>query len=370
MLDILQIFNDQVTADCGVALLPTNNLLIDKPFKIGTVWFAPPDMVGGLSALLASVDDRAFIPINAQSDELVQSEMKGDSLRRFSSKLSGIEKSVIENSTIAVCPVVTDWEAFETANHVNDISLLEQLSSKADRSLDLVRIQFCQLGLPDTVPGIPGYWDRATGAIGAAIISPNGRGKLIGGIKSAIIPVGGLGLELNEQQIDLIPSGDCARLFKVAEVLDEISLATRYALELFSRAMYANSDTLKFIMAIALLEYLGSGETYVKFEVIRKALQPHLAKTSADYDRLSIRFQELTSMCDGGKNVGYRHRIIHEGRLLEELAPSPESRRQLFRELDGFIGKVIVQMSRLPCATWDSLATWRKKRTAEILGAI
>ena len=147
----------------------------------------------------------------------------------------------------------------------------------------------------------------------------------------------------------------------------EIGKVARKGMHMLSRAMYANNDTLKFISAMALIEYLGTGAKYDKFEVVRKAIQPHVAKSRSDYEQLGSRFRELTSFPTAERNKGLRHQIVHEGALLEELIVDRSARQDLFRELDRYIGKVIHDLCGMASFSWEALGEWRADQTKQLL---
>jgi hypothetical protein len=117
------------------------------------------------------------------------------------------------------------------------------------------------------------------------------------------------------------------------------------------------------------MEFLGTGPQYGKFEDVRKGLQPHIAKNAAEYERLTERFKHFSSLRLEGRNHGYRHRIIHEGALLEDILPEPEDRRVLFVEIDQYCGKVIADFCRRPEWNWKEMQAWRRQRTTELLSS-
>lgn len=367
MIDVLELYNEQAACGRGLAILPTRKLEIECPFKLESVVFVSPDHIGGLEIILREIDDRAFLPIQAIDEDISVSEASGDTHRRYASKLSGISKEALTESVVALVPISKSVGSIadSSRNHMNDLDLLSALSFQAFRALDLVRFQFCNLVLPDRLPGIPGQFDDG-GFLCAAILTADGRGRLIGGRKPGTELIQGLGIDLSTSQITGIPYCECAKVVMADDNGGEIGTAVRKALNMYSRAMHANSDTLKFLSTLSLLEFIGTGPRYTKFEEVRKMIQPHLAKNSAEYSRHTRRFRELTSLEDQGHNIGLRHRIVHEGAFLEELLPEKEARKEIFQELDKYAGKTIVDMANRAHFTWEDLRSWRMKRTDEI----
>ena len=170
----------------------------------------------------------------------------------------------------------------------------------------------------------------------------------------------GLGLELSTQQISSFEHGKTYyRLYKDYGDNDDISKAVRRGVHMLSRAMYINNESMKYLSVMALFEYLGTGNKYKKFESVRKKLQPHLSKNKVEYEAIGIRFREFSSKKDGDNNIGYRHRIIHEGAYIEEIIPSKNERNSLFQELDGYVGKIIEGMLDNAPSSWDQLQSFR-----------
>ncbi len=368
MIDILAIFNEQSAKGLGVALMPIKGLVIEGSFNIEGIYFANAESVAGMDEFLSEVDSRSFTPIQAVSDDLYISDLSGDTLRRYTASLTGISKDVFFENTIAIVPAHADWSASEKYNHSEDVNFLLSLSQCAFDALDFIRFQFCRLDLPDTLPGIPGYWQGSDGFFGAAVLTPTGKGRLLCGKRPGAAIVEGLGLELNASQVETISSGDCSKILRSPGKGKEVGVYARKGLKMLSRAMYANNDTLKFLVVMALFEYLGTGDSYSKFEDVRKKLQPHIAKNASAYYRLGDRFQELTSKKVNNTNIGYRHRVVHEGEFLEDLIASADDRKALFRELDRYAGKVIFDMCNHSSCSWDELNEWRRLRTSELLG--
>lgn len=367
-MDILELYHNHCKNGDGIAVLPVRGLFIESPFSIEGVYYATATDIGGMDILLKEIDDRSFLPIEPISDDIYKSELTGDSLRRFASSLSNLSKEILSNSTLAVLPVSLNWDNFESQSHNDDIEVLSVLSHTSFRALDLVRFQFCQLALPDTLPGVPGYWENSQGFFGAAVLGPTGRGRLLGGKKTGVGMVEGLGLELDTGKIASINSGKCSSVFKTKSHGGEIGDAARHGMHMLSRAMYSNNDTMKFLAIMALFEYLGTGPEYTKFEEVRKKIQPHIAKNHEKYKRLSERFKELSSKkYENKKNAGFRHRIVHEGCVLEEILPVEKNRRSLFAELDRYAGKIIYDMCQKSSYTWVELQKLRVERTKKIL---
>ncbi len=126
----------------------------------------------------------------------------------------------------------------------------------------------------------------------------------------------------------------------------DVGIIVRRALSLYSELLEANSPTSKFIQALVLLEFLAYPYAYESFKKVKKVVSRYLAKTGTEYERLLVRFEELTGKKDPatGQEVGYRTRIVHIGDRLDNLLSGPDERRRLFEELDSYIRPIIDHM--------------------------
>ena len=185
------------------------------------------------------------------------------------------------------------------------------------------------------------------------------------GKQSGIPFVQGLGLELDSNDIAGLLSSNCNNVIN-GEPRGDVGDAARRGMTMLSRAMHANNDTQKFIAAMALFEYLGTGDEYSKFEIVRQRLAPHLVDRGSELKYIEVRFKELTSLKRDGQDIGLRHQIVHEGAFLEEILPNNNDRTALFRELQQYAGKVISDMSFNANFGWPELQKWRQQRSDEL----
>lgn len=216
------------------------------------------------------------------------------------------------------------------------------------------------------MPHIPGCWCNSNGYIGCIVVSPNGN-KIIAGRQSGGALTFGLGIGLEKEDIQSMERHPYLTSInpQFGEV-GEVGKIIRHALKLYSKAMYLNNETMKFITSMALFEYLGAGGNYKPFKKIRAKLQAHLAENKEDYDSLTETFMMLTSKIVDDKNIGYRTKIIHEGALLEDILPVENDRRRLFGKLSGYIFDIITQMYNYTSLSFDELQEIRKQLLKDI----
>jgi hypothetical protein len=338
MFDLNAFCNDEFSKGNSVVLLPSQGIFSDDGWFIqeNTI-FSHKDSIEGVSAFL---DETSLNEIGSEADlHAFMQNINGSDLVAVATSLTKITKSVFLNSDLAIVTCNTE-ESDLIKNAEQCEGFLKSKSVEIFNSLNIVRFIHCDLFVPDKLPNIPGYWDNSDGYVGAFILNPNGIHKIIAGraMGGAISHGLGIGLESNDvlgmEYHPLSVPLTQGPLGVVGEMI-------KHALKIYSRAMYSNSETLKFITVMALFEYLGTGDKYTNFKQVRAKLQAHIATDIATYNNLSERFQLFTSKKNDEINIGYRTKIIHEGALIEDLLPDNHARVALFRDLTSYIEKII-----------------------------
>ncbi|MDP2787697.1 MAG: hypothetical protein Q8O79_06440 [Pseudomonadota bacterium] len=337
----------QAFANKTVAILPITRLVFDLPFKIGSYYFFP---AGEFDVLALNP-----IPPLSLDDCRVDSELiklEGKNLRRAKSAIAGLSIEVLESNPLIVFTTDIDWATFGELDHDGDIEIIQSLSSKAEKALNVIRFSCCRFDLPDTLPGLAGSWDGSGQFLGALIYNSSRYAShlISGGAVESTVIVKGLGLQVDGfLQVEL-PNPESGELFAIAS----------HALLLFSDVMYASNETTKFVRAMTLLEFLGSPDKYKTWKELKSEIICHFAKDKTDYYRLIERFKELTSKKnDNDIQSGLRTLIVHQGKFLHELIPDPRARKQLFKEIQGYAKSVIQDMLFHGESSWGSFMAYR-----------
>jgi hypothetical protein len=248
-----------------------------------------------------------------------------------------------------------DWNAFLVQDHKADIQLLRRLSGTAERAFDLVRLRFCRFDLSETLPGNVGSWVGSGAFLGAMIYTlPDHESYLIAGeaIDCSIVAKG-LGLDLSIDLPDKLPS----------ENDGEVASVAIHGLSLFSDVMTANSDTIKFVRAMTLLEFLANPDEFKNWKSLKGDIICHSASNKTDYHQLANRFRELTSIEDAaGNQTGIRTLVVHHGRFLEDIVQNVNDRRSLFRELQGYVSSVLDDMLANATMSWAEFREFRTRK--------
>ncbi len=312
-------------------VMPISRVLVEEPISLGRFKVYPPNYLNLTS----------LCPIENQT--LNTSNVGCHSLREVQISLTGFNIETLTSSSVVAFVVKSDEVIFLEKNHNDDLETLRRLSAIAERAFDLVRLHYCRLDLPDTLPSLVGSWESSGPFLGAMIYDPKSRtSRLIAGaaVNSAIV-VKGIGLDMHGIFIsENLSSSD-----------GEISAIAIHALSLLSEAMYASNDTSKFARVMTLLEFLANGSEYKTWKKAKGNIACHCSRTKAEYLALCERFGELTSNIDMG---GYRTLIVHHGKFIEELISCKADRQALFRELQGYCMSVIQDMIENKEMAWET----------------
>jgi hypothetical protein len=205
------------------------------------------------------------------------------------------------------------------------------------------------------LPGNVGSWLASGAFLGAMIYSlPDHESYLIAGdaIDCSVVAKG-LGLDLNADLPDKLPS----------RTDGEVACLAIHGLTLFSDVMTANSDTIKFVRAMTLLEFLANPDEFKNWKALKGDIICHCASDKTHYHELALRFRELTSLKDAsGNQIGMRTLVVHHGRFLEDIMPNSDDRRSLFRELQTFASIVLADMLDNATMSWAEFQAFRVQK--------
>jgi hypothetical protein len=123
----------------AVVLMPVTRVLVESQSVIGNLTIFPP---GSLEIVKTAA---ALLPRT--------------SLVTYQSQITGFSTNLFDEFATVGFSAHVEWSKMQKHNHDDDITLLSQLSWVAERSFDLLRLQYCELAIPDTLPGPIGVWD-------------------------------------------------------------------------------------------------------------------------------------------------------------------------------------------------------------------
>jgi hypothetical protein len=330
-----------------LVVMPLTRLLFYESFAIDGFHFFPPGATDLKS--LRPIPNKTLESAGRGADIIA---LEGQDLREVSTSSTGFDIEILSKFPLVAFNVDIDWNEFLEANHEYDIALLKFLSSKAERALDIIRLFYCRLDLPNTLPGQVGSWVGSGEYLGALLYTPEDHESyLIAGaaVESSVV-VRGLGLELDTNPLLALPSPSDG----------EVAGIVLHGLSLYSEALNSPNETIKFTRVMTLFEFLASPDEYQNWKKLKGDIACHCANDKADYLRLCERFRALTSIEDtSGKQVGFRTLIVHNGRLLSELLAGTKSRAALFGELQGYAFAVLTDMLSNAGLPWAEYVEYR-----------
>ncbi|MDP3269809.1 MAG: hypothetical protein Q8M40_12305 [Legionella sp.] len=338
----------------ALVIMPVARIQFDEAFAIDGFHFFPPEAVNLDTYNL--VPNMNIGPVQNMSGIIT---LEGQDLRGVATSLTGFCLEILASSHLVAFTTEMDWGDFLDGDYQYDISLLKLISSRAERALDVIRLFYCRLDLPDTLPGQVGSWNGSNQYLGALLYSAeNNESYIIAGaaVESSIV-VRGLGLELDGDSILTIPNPSDGYIAGVA----------LHALSLHSEALNASNETIKFIRIMTLFEFLASPDEYQNWKKIKGDIACHCVNDRVSYLKLCERFRELTSIEDvTGKQIGIRTLVVHNGKLLPELIPNPKERDMLFRELQGYALAVLNDMLSNVGFSWDEYVEHRTQLKSKL----
>ena len=335
--------------------MPVSRLVIAEPFEVGEFSFYPAGEID-----LDSLQPKVNQTLEDTMRGIESASLSGQVLREISTSLTAFRLGCLDESALVVFPENLDQERFSNGSHRDDIAILQWLSARVERALDVVRFDFCDLFSPSELPGVAGSWKGSGGYLGALLHSHADKQSFLiaGDAVECSAVVKGIGLLIDTPVRTPLPI--------TAE--GEVAGFVIHALTLFSDAMTSPNETMKFIRCMTLLEFLATPDGYRGWKKLKGDIACHCARDKASYLRICERFQELTSLKDGeGVERGLRTLLVHQGRLIPELIPDTRKRRALFRELQGYIKRVIGDMIECRAMTWAAYCD-RRARLKQALG--
>lgn len=340
--DLRETFADEVARGETIVVMPVARFRTELPFHVGPYHFFPA----------YEVDLRHLRPVTVDEEYA----MRLRSLRWLPVTATRIDARDIAGSSIVAFTTDLDWNDFHAhPHHDDDLDLLRRLSALAERSLDLLRYRQCRPSFPDELPGYAGSLDRPTPHSAALLYNAEDHESYVvaGSILTSQVTKSlGLDVEISQALVHHLPGpGD-----------GEAGAVIQRALAIFSEALYANTDTSRFIALTGLLEFLAAPYEYVRWQDVKREIISHVATTKSRYTELSDRFRELSSVKVNGVQKGIRTLLVHHGYDLIEVVPDRTERANLFDELHAYATRAIDFLIDDPTRSWAEVVDLRKER--------
>lgn len=305
----------------SIYILPLAYIVIESPLQIGNVILTPSLKViesGHFHtdfSLISMFNKKEFLSI------LSTSQLKEDAL------------------------VIFKDDFFETTTVDQNYYFINKLSQKADRTLDIIRINENNFGVPEQLPGIPGItsngWQVAEQLTDHKLRTING--KVMFMIRE------GIGL----YPIDLSSNIYEDKLYNCLYVTsNEINLLFREAIHRVSESMYMNNLNTSFVYLLSTLEMLSSRE-YLNFKKTKSKILPFISYSKYQYHKCSEYLRNISE--------NLRTEIIHNGKSIFDLYDNYEDVYKLLNWIKLIIIEYISNIVKKNIQTFDDLEKERKK---------
>ncbi|EVA50344.1 hypothetical protein [Staphylococcus aureus] len=305
----------------SIYILPLAYIVIESPLQIGNVILTPSLKViesGHFHtdfSLISMFNKKEFLSI------LSTSQLKEDAL------------------------VIFKDDFFEPTTVDQNYYFINKLSQKADRTLDIIRINENNFGVPEQLPGIPGItsngWQVAEQLTDHKLRTING--KVMFMIRE------GIGL----YPIDLSSNIYEDKLYNCLYVTsNEINLLFREAIHRVSESMYMNNLNTSFVYLLSTLEMLSSRE-YLNFKKTKSKIFPFISYSKYQYHKCSEYLRNISE--------NLRTEIIHNGKSIFDLYDNYEDVYKLLNWIKLIIIEYISNIVKKNIQTFDDLEKERKK---------
>ncbi|RNH84654.1 hypothetical protein [Staphylococcus aureus] len=305
----------------SIYILPLAYIVIESPLQIGNVILTPSLKViesGHFHtdfSLMSMFNKKEFLSI------LSTSQLKEDAL------------------------VIFKDDFFEPTTVDQNYYFINKLSQKADRTLDIIRINENNFGVPEQLPGIPGItsngWQVAEQLTDHKLRTING--KVMFMIRE------GIGL----YPIDLSSNIYEDKLYNCLYVTsNEINLLFREAIHRVSESMYMNNLNTSFVYLLSTLEMLSSRE-YLNFKKTKSKILPFISYSKYQYHKCSEYLRNISE--------NLRTEIIHNGKSIFDLYDNYEDVYKLLNWIKLIIIEYISNIVKKNIQTFDDLEKERKK---------
>lgn len=305
----------------SIYILPLAYIVIESPLQIGNVILTPSLKViesGHFHtdfSLISMFNKKEFLSI------LSTSQLKEDAL------------------------VIFKDDFFEPTTVDQNYYFINKLSQKADRTLDIIRINENNFGVPEQLPGIPGItsngWQVAEQLTDHKLRTING--KVMFMIRE------GIGL----YPIDLSSNIYEDKLYNCLYVTsNEINLLFREAIHRVSESMYMNNLNTSFVYLLSTLEMVSSRE-YLNFKKTKSKILPFISYSKYQYHKCSEYLRNISE--------NLRTEIIHNGKSIFDLYDNYEDVYKLLNWIKLIIIEYISNIVKKNIQTFDDLEKERKK---------
>ncbi|MFD1032934.1 hypothetical protein [Metaplanococcus flavidus] len=317
-------------------VIPISNFVIESAFKIGDVYYTPP---------LYSILHQSY----SYTDSISEEEFE------MIKKCLGILETHSNQQWINSSLAITTFEEIEYKNAQEAFLYVNRICEKVDRSMDYLRLQECQIGNFDTLPGLAGMLDDGFKNVFKINIKTDYYEMIPGEV--TLIIRNGIGLmpfrEPNASDRELL---DYKLIFNNRN--DEVFLNCRAALTRINEAMYMHNLNTAFIYLMTTIEMLADKDEMIQFKRAKAKILPFIVSSKEAHTDLSSRLFNISK--------DKRTEIVHNGKNIFDLY---EDQNQVKKELFFLTGLIVQYVSAVILTgiqTYDSLKVKREELMKEL----
>lgn len=305
----------------SIYILPLANMVIESPIQIGDFILTPS---------LKVIKSKSYY-----TDYSLISIFKKE---EFLSILSS--SKLKENSLI-----IFKDEYLQSTTIDQNYILINRLAQKADKALDLIRINENNFGVPEQLPGIPGITSD-----GWQLIEQMNDGN--------ITTINGKIIFLLREGIGLYPNDLSSNIYQdelyncLYEVTNEVNILFREVIHRVSESMYMNNLNTSFIYLLSTLEMLASRE-YLNFKKTKSKILPFISNSKTEYHNTSQHLKYISE--------DLRTEIIHNGKSIFDLFDNYEDVHKLLNYIKSIIIIYIKNVVNKEINSFNELEKERKK---------
>lgn len=312
-------------------IIPICNFVIESAFKVGDVYYTPP---------LYSILHEGC----SHTDSITEDEF--EMIKKSLSILEVHFDHHWGNSSLAI----TSFKEMEYKSPQEAFLYVNRICEKVDRSMDYLRLQECQIGNFETLPGLAGMLDDGFKNVFKINIETNYYEMIPGEI--TLIIRNGIGLMPSRE-----PSASDRESLEYKQIFDdrndEVFLNCRAALTRINEAMYMHNLNTAFVYLMTTIEMLADKDEMMQFQKAKAKILPFIVSSKTQYNDLSSRLYNLSKVT--------RTEIVHNGKNIFDLY---ENQKQVKAELFFLMGIIIKYVSSIietDLETYDSLEIRRKE---------
>jgi DNA-binding ferritin-like protein (Dps family) len=312
-----------------VFIIPISNLAIESAFKMGDIFFSPPKdiVVSNIAPFNNSITEIEF-----------------ENIKKYLTVLEATFGPIFFNSTLAI----TSFEEVPFKNSQEAFAYVNRICEKVDRSMDYLRLQECQIGNFETLPGLAGIMDDGFKTVYQIDLESN-ICKMIPGEVTILLRTGIGLMPFTEPDASNPQSLEYQCIFN--DRSDEVFLNCRAALTRVNEAMYMHNLNTAFVYLMTTIEMLADKDKFINFKGVKPKIIPFIAKSKKEYHSLSTYLFTLSK--------SKREEIVHNGKNIFDLY---ENSNQVKVEIFKITGIIIIYVHRVISTNIDNFEDLECKR--------